>query len=178
LAFGGSPAQQRYGKRLPNCSGDNVKIGEILRESQIVAELRSRDKAGVLREMATHMCENGGGVPTSDEEVVRALLDRERLGSTGVGDGVAIPHAKIPGLNELVACFGRATRGVPFDSIDEQPVNLIFVLLVPENSAGAHLKALARISRLLKNASFRTTLLGLPDRRSIYDAFLHEDAQY
>ena len=78
----------------------------------------------------------------------------------------------------LVACFGRTTRGVPFDSIDERAVNLIFVLLVPENSAGAHLKALARISRLLKNPSFRTTLLGLPDRRSIYDAFLHEDSKY
>jgi PTS system nitrogen regulatory IIA component len=154
-----------------------VKIGEILYESQIVADLESRDKAGVLRELAAHMCD-GDAVPTTADEVARALLERERLGSTGVGEGVAIPHAKIPGLHELVACFGRATRGVPFDSIDDRPVNLVFVLLVPENSAGAHLKALARISRLLKNPGFRTTLLGLPDRRSIYDAFLHEDAKY
>ena len=155
-----------------------MKIGEILFENQIVAELEARDKAGVLRELAAHMCAHADAVPTGADEVAHALLDRERLGSTGVGEGVAIPHAKIPGLNELVACFGRAARGVPFDAIDERPVNLIFVLLVPENSAGAHLKALARISRLLKNASFRTTLLGLPDRRSIYDAFLHEDAKY
>jgi PTS system nitrogen regulatory IIA component len=95
-----------------------------------------------------------------------------------VGESVAIPHAKIPGLSSLVAAFGRSKKGVPFDAIDGQPVRLVFVLLVPENSAGTHLKALARIARLLKSAGFRDRLLNLPDGPAIYNAFLEEDAKY
>ena len=155
-----------------------MKIGDILVEPQVVPELRAQDKESALRELAAHLSRNSSAVPASDEQVVHALLERERLGSTGVGEGVAIPHAKIPGLQQLVACFGRARRGVAFDAIDQQPVTLIFVLLVPENSAGAHLKALARISRLLKNEGFRGQLLKLDSQQELYKAFLEEDAKY
>jgi PTS system nitrogen regulatory IIA component len=155
-----------------------VRIAEILTEPQIVPDLRGSTKDDVLRELAVHLCDNSGGLPATIEQVVHALVERERLGSTGVGEGVAIPHAKIPGLQHLVACFGRTTSGVPFDAIDQQPVTLIFVLLVPESSAGAHLKALARISRLLKDASFRGRLLQLPDQHAIYQAFLEEDTKH
>jgi len=155
-----------------------VKISEILTQEMVVPTLAATDKDGVIREMAAHLCERNKTLGVPEELVVKALLERERLGSTGVGEGVAIPHAKIPGLATLVAAFGRAPHGVPFDAIDQQPVRLICVLLVPENSAGAHLKALARISRLLKHGVFRGELLALPNAEAIFRAFLEEDAKY
>lgn len=155
-----------------------MRISEFLTQAMIVPELQALDKESVLREMADHLCTRAASMTVPAERVVRALLDRERLGSTGVGEGVAIPHAKISGLTSLVACFGRSPRGVTFDAIDNQPVNLIFVLLVPENSAGMHLKALARISRLLKSASFRQLLLTTVGREPLYQAFLAEDSKY
>ena len=155
-----------------------MKICDILRQPLVVAELHATDKESVLRELATHLSQNSTEVNTPAEDLLAALLNRERLGSTGVGEGVAIPHAKIPGLRNLVACFGRIPNGVPFDAIDYQPVKLIFVLLVPENSAGAHLKALARVSRLLKNAEFRSSLLRLPTQAALYHAFVEEDDRH
>ena len=155
-----------------------MKIGDILAEQLVVPDLRSRDKEGVLRELVSHVCSHTSAIPVPDDQVLHALLDRERLGSTGVGEGVAIPHAKIGGLKQLVACFGRIRDGVAFDAIDQQPVSLVFVLLVPENSAGAHLKALARISRLLKNDGFRARLLELAGQHALYEAFMEEDAKY
>lgn len=144
----------------------------------IVPKLGATDKESVVREMAAHMCGQQSAPEVPEDLVVKSLLERERLGSTGVGEGVAIPHAKIPGLTSLVAAFGRAPNGVAFDAIDQQPVRLICVLLVPENSAGAHLKALARISRLLKHGAFRDSLLEADGQEAIYSAFLEEDAKY
>lgn len=144
----------------------------------VVPELVSEDKDALIKELAQHLCRSSDGLRCEADGVYKALIARERLGSTGVGESVAIPHAKIPGLASLTAAFGRSVPGVPFDAIDSQPVRLVFVLLVPENSAGAHLKALARIARLLKSPSFRDRLLSLPDAASIFDAFLEEDAKY
>lgn len=152
-----------------------MKICDILQQPLIVPELKAKDKEGVLGEMAAFLSAFVDGETARAEDLKTALMAREELGSTGVGEGVAIPHAKIAGLSQLVACFGRSLGGVEFAAIDYQPVHLIFVLLVPENSAGAHLKALARISRLLKNESFRAQLLQLPDAEAIYSAFLEED---
>ena len=152
-----------------------MKICDILQQPLIVPELKARDKEGVLGEMAAFLSAFVDGETARAEDLKSALMAREELGSTGVGEGVAIPHAKIAGLGQLVACFGRSLGGVEFAAIDYQPVHLIFVLLVPENSAGAHLKALARISRLLKNESFRAQLLQLPSAETIYSAFLEED---
>lgn len=154
-----------------------LRISEFLHEEMILPELQATDKEGVLREMAQHLCAVTPGLDDAEERVVRALLDRERLGSTGVGEGVAIPHAKVPGIGKLVAVFGRSPRGVAFDAIDQQPVTLVVLLLVPENSAGLHLKALARVSRLLKNASFRESLIKASARDVLYRAFLDEDAR-
>ncbi len=155
-----------------------MKIVDILKPSAIVAELVATDKDGLIKELATHLCRTCPELKGTSEAVFKALVARELLGSTGVGEGVAIPHAKIPGLGSLVAAFGRCLRGVAFDAIDGQPVRLVFVLLVPENSAGAHLKALARIARLLKSSGFRDRLLGLPDVTAMYEAFVEEDAKY
>jgi PTS system nitrogen regulatory IIA component len=155
-----------------------VKIADILQPVMVVPEVASVDKEGLIRELSAHLCKNEDSLKGNVDAVFKALIARERLGSTGVGESVAIPHAKIPGLANLTAAFGRSTAGIPFDAIDSQPVRLVFVLLVPENSAGAHLKALARIARLLKSGGFRERLLGLPDAGAIYDAFLEEDAKY
>lgn len=155
-----------------------MKICDILKEPLIVPHLHAHDKTGVLQEMAEHLLAHvahAGTVTITAGDIATALVTREQLGSTGVGEGVAIPHAKIPGIVNLVAAFGRAPKGVAFDAIDLQPVHLIFVLLVPENSAGAHLKALARISRLLKNSEFRERLMRTDGTRPIYAAFVEED---
>jgi nitrogen PTS system EIIA component len=154
-----------------------VKISDILQEPLVIPDLHASTKEDVLGEMATHLA-GFHDTTMSSASVQAALLGRERLGSTGVGESVAIPHAKLPGLKVLTACFGRSRDGVAFDAVDQQPVRLIFVLLVPENSAGAHLKALARVARLLKNPSFRDRLMSLPDAHALYEAFLEEDAKY
>lgn len=152
-----------------------MKICDILQQPLILPELKAQNKEGVLEEMAGFLSAFVDGETARAADIRAALVAREQLGSTGVGEGVAIPHAKIAGLGQLVACFGRSLPGVEFDAIDYKPVHLIFVLLVPENSAGAHLKALARISRLLKSEDFRGQLLKLPDAEAIYRAFLDED---
>jgi PTS system nitrogen regulatory IIA component len=166
------------GRTLAGDREGSVKLREIFLESQVVPALQPNDKEGVLRELVLHLCQNNKKLQPSPDRILHALLERERLGSTGVGEGVAIPHARIPDIRQLIACFGRATGGVEFDSIDQQPVTLIFVLLMPENSSATHLKALARISRLLKNESFRQHLLALPSKEAIYQAFLEEDERY
>ena len=97
------------------------------------------------------------------ERLLQVLVERENLQSTGIGDGVAIPHGKLPGLSRLLAGFARSPRGVDFESIDGQPTYLFFVLVAPESSTGAHLKALARISRVFKDPEFRRRLLAAPD---------------
>jgi nitrogen PTS system EIIA component len=155
-----------------------VKITDILEPPMVMGEIKSPDKDALLHAMSQHLFEHGPPALVSEEKVYSALMNRERLGSTGVGDGVAIPHAKIGGLNKLIACFGRVPEGVAFAAVDDQPVKLVFVLLVPENSAGAHLKALARVSRLLKDPMFRNRLLGLNNQEALFEAFVEEDAKH
>jgi len=154
-----------------------VRISDILAATNVLGELTSRDREGVLRELATHLTAQTPGLGLKADEVLRALMAREKLGSTGVGDGVAIPHAKMPGLTHVVACLGRAPAGIDFDAIDHRPVTLFFLLLAPESSAGVHLKALARVARLLKVQELRQEILGLPDGPAIYRALLREDAK-
>ena len=155
-----------------------MKISEILAESHVIPLLDAEDKHVALAQMVDCICAGSNGFSRDASEVLQALLERERLGSTGVGEGVAIPHAKIDGLSNLVACLARAPSGVEFDAIDKEPVRLIFALLVPENSAGAHLKALARISRLLKNGPFRSRVLEYTEQQQIYQAVVEEDNKY
>ncbi len=138
-----------------------MKILDIVSPGGVICSLRAETKEGVLREMAEAAA---SGVPSlSVEDLTSILMERESLGSTGIGDGVAIPHGKVPGLNRLVAVFGRSSAGVQFHSIDGKPVQLFFLIVAPENSAGMHLKALARVSRLLKDARFRQDLLAARD---------------
>ncbi len=139
-----------------------------------MTELKARNKKEVLEELCGRIVEL---YPKLDRDrIVGILLDREKLGSTGVGEGVAIPHGKLGDLNRLIACFGRSPQGLDFQAVDRMPVRLFFLLLAPENCAGAHLKALARISRLLKRPNLREELLAARTREEIFGILTREDA--
>jgi PTS system nitrogen regulatory IIA component len=153
-----------------------MKIVDFVRPELIVGDLRGRDKAEVIRELADHLADHVSGV--NRETLARVLLERERLASTAIGEGVAIPHGKLDAVGRLVACVGRAKNGVDFDSMDGRPTHLFFVLVAPENSTGVHLKALARISRLFKDPEFRTRLLAAADAAEMYRVIADEDARY
>jgi PTS system nitrogen regulatory IIA component len=139
----------------------------------VVDDLRAETKEGVLREMSEVAA---SGIPSlSAQSLTSILMERESLGSTGIGDGVAIPHGKVPGLTGLLAVFGRSRAGVQFHSLDGKPAHLFFLVVAPEHSAGMHLKALARISRLLKDARFRRSLLDARDADDLRRVLQDED---
>ena len=153
-----------------------MKIEDILTEDLVIGDLGARSKADVLVELANTVTR---GHPELDRvRLVGALEERERLNSTALGDGVAIPHGKLPGIRRVFAAFARSRQGVDFQSLDGKPTHLFFVLVAPEDSAGAHLKALARISRLLKDPAFRARLLEAPDAPALFGIIRDEDARY
>ena len=153
-----------------------MKITDILGEGLVVSDLAGDSKDEVIEELAGVVAAHH---PEIDRvRLVQALEDRERLNSTALGEGVAIPHGKLPGLKRVVAAFGRSRDGVDFSSLDGKPTHLFFLLVAPEDSAGAHLKALARISRLLKDESFRQRLLAAPDAADLYRTIREEDDKY
>ena len=153
-----------------------MKITEFVREDLIVPDLSARDKAGVIDELAARLAERVPGFKKDD--LVRVLMDREKLASTAIGEGVAIPHGKLEGAGQLIACVGRSREGVDFHSMDGRPTHIFFVLIAPENSTGAHLKALARISRLFKSGEFRERLMEAPGAAELYRVISEEDAKY
>lgn len=150
-----------------------MRIQDIIPPEAVVDGLRAETKEGVLRELSEAVCRR---LPVlSPDRLTAILMDREGLGSTGIGEGVAIPHGKVPGIDRLVAAFGRSREGVQFGSIDGKPARLFFLIIAPENSAGMHLKALARISRLLKDERFRGRLLSAEDAEGLSRIFREED---
>jgi PTS system nitrogen regulatory IIA component len=153
-----------------------MRIAEFLREDLVFADLAANDKAGVLGEMSAGLARAFPNLPAA--KLSEALLEREKLGSTGVGEGVAIPHGKLPGIPGLIAAFARKKDGVDFAAIDGKPTYLFFVLFAPENSAGLHLKALARISRIFKQPQLRQALLSAESAPGIYRLISEEDAKY
>jgi len=153
-----------------------MKIVDILPESLVIPALTGRTKEDVLRELAAHVAEACPDIEA--RRLVDVLWERERLGSTAIGDGIAIPHGKLPGLKAVRGAFGRHLQGVDFQSLDGNPTRLFFLLVAPEDSVGAHLKALARVSRLLKDESFRDQLLQAPDRSALYRLMREEDEKY
>ena len=153
-----------------------MKIEDILSEELVLPDLVARTKPDVLVELASALAARHQELDRV--RLVGALEDRERLNSTALGDGVAIPHGKLPGLRRVLAAFGRSRPGVEFQSLDGKPTHLFFLLVAPEDSAGAHLKALARISRLLKDPDFRTRLLEASDAHAIWTIIRDEDARY
>ncbi len=153
-----------------------MKITDILVREASILDLKSTVKDDLLSEMATALANAEPALEAN--QLLGVLREREALQSTGIGEGVAIPHGKVDGLDRLVAAFARSTAGVDFDSIDGQPTQLLFLLVVPEQSGGQHLKALARISRFFRDASFREKLLGARDLDEIFRAIEEEDAKF
>jgi PTS system nitrogen regulatory IIA component len=151
-------------------------IRDLLQENLIIEELSSDNKRGVLSEF-THLLKAMNRVD-NEEELLRVLLERESLGSTGIGDGVAIPHGKLPMSSAMIIAFGRSTKGVDFQAMDSKPVHLFFLLVTSEDRSGDHLKALARISRILKNPSFRECLQTAANRKELQRLIYLEDSKY
>lgn len=152
-----------------------MKILDVLPKETIRADLKATDKKGVLEELGAPVADFAG---IKLDEIVRVLMERERLGSTGIGGGIGIPHGKMKGLESLTLGFGLSRKGVDFESIDNRPTHIFFLLLTPENSAGLHLKLLARISRILKNEPFKAKLLGARDQDEIFAIITEEDEEF
>lgn len=153
-----------------------MKITDILSPETVVPQLKGQSKSSVLRELASCLCAQHKEIESGD--LVAVLEERERLGSTAIGDGIAIPHGKLRGVTSILGIFGRHRTGVDFDSLDGKPTYLFFLLVAPEDSSSLHLKALARVSRLLKDAPFRERLLNASDVAEIYRLIKEEDSRY
>jgi len=153
-----------------------MKIMDILVRDAVILDVGTSEKPKVLETLARAV---SGAEPGLDPgRLLQVLIERENLQSTGIGDGVAIPHGKLPGLSRLLAGFARSPRGVDFESIDGQPTYLFFLLVVPEHSGGMHLKALARISRFFRDAGFRKALMEAETREDVLRAIEEEDAKF
>lgn len=153
-----------------------MKITEILSSERVLPSLKGTTKAAVLNELAECLCKDHSEVGL--DRLVAVLSEREALGSTAIGDGIAIPHGKLRGLSQIVGVFGRSAEGIDFESLDGKPTRLFFLLVAPEDSASLHLKALARVSRLMRDGGFRQRLLEAADGPAIFRLISEEDAKY
>lgn len=151
-----------------------MEIRDLLQPEAVVADLKASNKKQLLQELARYASRITG---VNDRKIFETLLERERLGSTGVGSGIAIPHGKLSDFKRLYGVFARLERPVEFDSIDEQPVDLIFLLLAPEGAGADHLKALARVSRLLRDSSMCDKLRGAETADGLYMVLTQSEAQ-
>ena len=149
-----------------------MRLSELLTPDRIRVPLRAQSKEGVLRELVDLLVEGNGAVTGTGgagaPDVLQAILERERQFPTGIGYGVAVPHGKTPALANLVAVAGTAPAPVPYETVDGEPVRLFFLLAGPESQAGAHVKALSRISRLVRREPIRARLLGASDAAEFY----------
>ena len=153
-----------------------MNIMSFLDERAVTTDLKAQaNKEEIIRELAELLVKAGSIKDKDVSKLVQILLKREALGSTGIGQGVAIPHGKSDCVTKLVAAFGVSRSGVVFDSLDGEPVHLFFLLVAPEDSAGPHLKALARISRLLKDKHFRDSLKAARDEKTLVKIIREED---
>lgn len=152
-----------------------MKLSEMIKEKNIILELKAKDKKGVLEELAGVIARQE---PSVDKEaLVRVLLEREQLGTTGIGDGVAIPHGKLNGIEHPVISFGRSSKGLDFESMDGQPTFIFFLLVAPDNSSGVHLQVLAKIAKMLKSRAFRNKLMEADSTEAIYQTIVHANEE-
>lgn len=152
-----------------------MKILDVLKKETILVNLKSKDKKGVIDELVTPIAKSAG---IEHKKLVRVLMEREQLGSTGIGGGIGIPHGKIKDMDALILGFGLSRSGIDFESMDNKPTHIFFLLVTPENSTGLHLKLLARISRLLKKETFKNSLLKAADRDEIIEIISAEDEDF
>jgi len=151
-----------------------MEISELLQPEAVISGLKASSKKQALQELAKHAAQITG---VNDRRIFETLLERERLGTTGVGNGIAIPHGKLADFTRLYGLFARLDRPIDFEAIDEQPVDLIFLLLAPEGAGADHLKALARVSRLLRDASVCEKLRGADTADGLYMLLTQSEAQ-
>ncbi|ETR68506.1 MAG: PTS system, nitrogen regulatory IIA component [Candidatus Magnetoglobus multicellularis str. Araruama] len=133
-----------------------MRIVDVLDKKAIIPDLKSTDKKGVLQELSRPISEL---INVTQEDLMDVLIERERLGSTGIGNGIGIPHGKMKNLDKLALSLGISRQGIDFESIDGRPTHLFFLLITPEKSTGIHLKLLAHISRILRNEMFKQKLM-------------------
>jgi len=149
---------------------------DYLNEERVIPDLQGADKPSILKELSSVLvkpCQ-----VTSVEELLQVLLEREKLGSTGIGEGIAIPHGRLKKLKDFFICVGRSVKGVDFDSIDGKPSQLFFLVMAPENSAVENLKLLSRIVTLLKESSFKKRLMDAHSQRELFQILSAEDEKY
>ena len=152
-----------------------MKLSELIDEEYILPELKAKDKKEALEELVDALVRRE---PSIDKKaLVKVLLERERLGSTGIGDGVAIPHGKFHGITHPIITLGRSRNGLDFESMDGEPTYLFFLLVAPENAANIHLKALATIARILKNSAFRKILMEAATQEDLYQEIIQNDQE-
>jgi PTS system nitrogen regulatory IIA component len=168
---GWSPVQSRG-----STEEGRMKILDYLREEWVIPDLKGTDKRSVLEELSGVLvkpCQ-----VASAGELLQVLLDREKLGSTGIGEGIAIPHGRLKKLKHFFISFGRSIKGVDFDSIDQHPSKLFFLVMAPENSAVDNLKLLGRIVTLLKDVSFKKRLMEASSQKELFQIITEEDEKY
>lgn len=152
-----------------------MKICEILNKDSIVADLKSTNKNGVIKELSQAIAKATNARP---DDIATVLMERENLGSTGIGGGIAIPHGKLNAVESVTIGFGLSREGVEYDSLDNRLVHIFFLLLTPEDSTGDHLKVLAQISKLLKKTQFKEGLRGATSLDEIYNIILEQDEEF
>lgn len=153
-----------------------MKISDFLSTEVIIPELKSIDKYEVIDELIRLFSSD----PRVEdiEDVRKSVFDREKVLSTGIGKGFAIPHGKSDSIKEIIAAFGRSVEGIDYEALDGQPVNLVFLLVGRNDMISTHIKLLSRISRMMNNDDFRTRLLNASNAEEIYNIFLEEEANY
>ena len=154
-----------------------MKLGDIIPDGGIMDDLKAVEKEEVIKEMVQALVKTGRIDEASSAKVIKALMDREELGSTGIGAGVAVPHAKHDSITDLVGAFGRSKKGINFDALDGEPVHILFLLLSSKNASGAHLEALAYISRLVRDEKFVKFLKDAKDVKELRDLLGEADQQ-
>ncbi|MDD4273972.1 MAG: PTS sugar transporter subunit IIA [Desulfobacter postgatei] len=152
-----------------------MKISDILKLDAIIADLKAKNKPEAIKELSQAVSPVVGA---EVEDVAAVLLEREHLGSTGIGGGIAIPHGKLETVKSIAVGFGRSIKGIEFESLDNRPVHLFFLLLTPEHSTGGHLKVLAQISKLLKMDQFKERLLAAGSTEQIHQIILENDEEF
>ena len=148
-----------------------MQLKDIFKKESIIANLKSVDREGALKELVVLLGEDS----VDGKKIFNILLERENLGSTGIGQGIAVPHGKTDIVKNLMAAVGISRKGVDFNSLDGEPVYIFFLLVAPKDSAGPHLKALARMSRILRDVSFCNLLRQATDEEHIYNLIVRED---
>ncbi|WP_457551926.1 PTS sugar transporter subunit IIA [Desulfobacula sp.] len=152
-----------------------MRISQLLNKGSIIKDLSAHDKKGAIDELALAISKTA---KTSAREIATVLMEREQLGSTGIGGGIAIPHGKLDAVHSIIVGFGMSKKGVEYESLDNKPVHIFFLLLTPENSTGGHLKVLAQISKLLKMDQFKKNLIAAKSDDDIYNIIMEQDEDF